>query len=109
MKRLFTLIVVLSLTSLALPAYAVRALKQSTAATVTVGPFYDATDFKTAETALTVTGWTCQFFKNDANSVIDVTASGGDNDAVHKGLGRYSLELTTGNTDTVGELIIEIQ
>lgn len=107
MKRLITMCVIVGLASSL--CWGVRELRQSTAEVVEVGPFYDLADGTTKETALTVTGWTCQIFKNDTNSVLTITASGGNNDAAHIAMGRYSLELTAGNTDTLGRLTIEIE
>jgi hypothetical protein len=104
-RRLFCILCVLLIVN---PVVAVRKLKQSTAISVTVGPFFDDTDGKTPETALTVTGWTCTLFKGTSNSSLTITASGGDNDAAHIAAGRYSLELTAGNTDTLGHVVLEI-
>ena len=88
-------------------------LKQSTATTINVGPFIDDTDFKTLETALTVTGMTVKIIKHSdtfssANTSFSPTASGGSNDCQHVASGMYNLELTTGNTDTGGRLEVVV-
>ena len=79
-------------------------LKQSTAVSVILGPFIDDTDGKTAKTGLTVTSMDVDLYKGVTKSDLTITASGGDNDMAHVANGYYSLELTTGNTDTLGRL-----
>lgn len=81
-------------------------LKQSTALTVILGPFLDDTDGKTPETALTVTSIEVDLYKGATKSDLTITASGGNNDMAHVANGYYSLELTTGNTDTLGHLLV---
>lgn len=81
-------------------------LKQSTALTVIIGPFIDDTDGKTAETGLTVADINVDLYKGSTKSDLTITASGGSNDMAHVANGFYSLELTTGNTDTLGLLIV---
>lgn len=76
-------------------------LRQSTARTIIIGPFLDDTDGKTPETALDVTTINCDLYKGSTKSDLSLTASGGDNDCVHVANGYYSLELTTGNSDTL--------
>ena len=86
------------------------AVRQSTATTITMGPFYDATDGKTPESGLDVTLMTCTVSKHDdvlpvtAATTFSPTASAGVNDMVFvtSSQGEYQLELTTGNTDTLG-------
>lgn len=77
-------------------------LRQSTATTFIIGPFLDATDGKTAETALTVADIDVDLYKGITKSNLTITASGGSNDMAHVANGFYSLELTTSNTDTLG-------
>ena len=76
-------------------------LRQSTARTIIIGPFLDDTDGKTPETAVDVTTINCDLYKGSTKSDLSLTASGGDNDCVHVANGYYSLELTTGNSDTL--------
>jgi hypothetical protein len=77
-------------------------IRASTASTIIVGPFLDDTDGKTPETAIDVTTIDCDLYKRSTKYDLTLTASGGDNDCVHVANGYYSLELTTGNTDTTG-------
>lgn len=86
-------------------------LKKSTATTVNIGPFVDDTDFKTLETALTVTNMTVKLIKQSDTRSTTVTsfsptawASSGANDAEHVASAMYNLELTATNTDTAGRL-----
>lgn len=86
---------------------AVRELRQSTAANVRVGRFLNYVDGITIETALDVTDFDIvSIIKGVSYATLSLTASGGDNDCVHLGGGFDNLELTTGNTDTLGELCI---
>lgn len=80
-----------------------RYLKQSTAATVIVGQFRDATDGKTAETAFDVTTVECDIFKGASKTDVTLSASGGNNDMVHVANGYWSVELTTTDTNTLGD------
>jgi hypothetical protein len=79
-------------------------LKQSTAVTIVIGPFLDDMDGKTPETALTVANIDADLYKGATKSDLTLTLSGGNNDCVHIANGFYSLELTTGNVDTLGSL-----
>ena len=63
MKRLAVLLTLLALCA---PADAAQTLLQSTATTVTMGPFLDSTDGNTAETTLTITQPDVQLSKNGA-------------------------------------------
>ena len=99
--------------ALGIPGLGQQLLKQSTASTINVGPFIDDTDFKTLETALTVTGMTVKIIKHSDTFSSTVTsfsptASGGSNDAQHVASGMYNLELTTTNTDTLGRLEVVV-
>jgi hypothetical protein len=77
-----------------------KLLKQSTAVTPKVGPFLDATDGVTAETALTLSQSDCILFKaqgagaqkNDSGS------------ATHDTGGMYGVPLNTTDTGTLGHL-----
>lgn len=104
MKRFLSVLVLCT----AVVASAQIPLRQNTAADVTLGPFVDATDGVTRETALTVTGWTCSLIKGVTYSAIDVTAELGPNDAVHLGQGFYSLTLAPYDVNVVGSLIIDV-
>jgi len=86
-------------------------LKTNTAVRIAVGPLVDPTDGKTAETALTVTGMTCNILQmdNDNTAVnrtsFSPTASGGNNDMVHvtdDTVGMYDLELTAAQLNFLG-------
>ncbi len=82
-----------------------RFLKQSTASQVrTIGPFLDDTDFKTAETALTVANTDIRLKKNGADDV--AKNSGG---ATHDVNGCYHLTFDATDTDTVGELFYTVK
>jgi len=79
-------------------------LKQSTARTVTIGPFVDSTDGVTAETALTLSQADIRLSKNDG-------AFGQKNQsstATHKENGYYSCSLDTTDTDTLGNLTLGV-
>lgn len=88
-----------------------RYLRQSTATAVLIGPFIDDTDGKTPETALAVGSIDIGLYK--ASNTHPLTkigvapaASGSSHDMAHTGNGWYSLELTAGDTDTVGRFTI---
>ena len=81
-----------------------RFLRQSTAVDVLIGPFIDDTDFKTPETALTITNSDTQLSKNGqalANRS-DVTS------CAHDASGFYNCELDATDTNTVGQLRITV-
>lgn len=79
-------------------------LKQSTAATVVIGRFVDATDGVTPETALTLTqadirlskAWGSWAQKNDATS------------CTHQEAGFYTCPLNTTDTNTLGPLLLAV-
>ena len=91
-------------------------LRQSTKTSIVLGPFVDDTDGKTAETGLTVGSIDVDLYKfsntvpQAITTAVTPNASGSDsgnaNDMVHIANGYYSLELSTGNTDTCGPLKI---
>ena len=91
-------------------------LRQSTKTSIVLGPFVDDADGKTAETGLTVGSIDVDLYKfsNTVPQAITTAItpnasgsdSGNDNDMVHIANGYYSLELSTGNTDTCGPLKI---
>jgi len=75
-------------------------LKQSTAVTVKVGPFVDATDGVTAETGLTISQADIRLSKNGGNIAQSNNAAG----ATHDELGYYDVPLDTTDTNTLGTL-----
>lgn len=93
-----------------------RYLRQNTARTITVGPFFDVTDGITPEVSLTVTGCHLTLMvDNEGTPTLaldaDATASGGNNDMVHvtnDDAGYYTLELTQANTNYVGGATLTI-
>ena len=91
-------------------------LRQSTKTSIVLGPFVDETDGKSAETGLSVASIDVDLYKFSDTVPQTVTTSitpndsgsdtGSANDMVHVANGYYSLELSTGNTDTCGPLKI---
>lgn len=82
-----------------------RFLQQSTSVIVTVGPFVDATDGVTAETALTPITTEVRLYKAGATAAVDIY----DATWTHIGLGMYRVTLTTAHTDTCGPLMLVAQ
>jgi hypothetical protein len=79
-------------------------LKQSTAATIVIGPFVDNTDGKTPETALTITQADVRLSKNagtfaQANEATSATSME---------FGYYSKPLNTTDTNTLGRLTVAV-
>lgn len=79
-------------------------LKQSTAATVRVGPFVDSTDGVTAETAFTISQADVRLSKNGAAAAQKNQASA----ATHDENGYYSCSLDTTDTNTLGILTLTV-
>lgn len=77
-------------------------IRQSTAITVALGPFMDATDGFTAETALTITQPDIRLSKNGAAFAQKNAAQ----TLSHMENGFYSLSLDATDTNTVGSLIV---
>jgi hypothetical protein len=79
-------------------------LRQSTAVDIALGPFVDATDGVTAETALTISQADVRLKKNAGAwaQVNDATS------ATHEENGWYEKELDATDTDTVGILIVAV-
>ncbi len=73
-------------------------LRQSTAATVVVGPFVDVTDGFTAEAGLTDQSANGRLIKNGTGGAITVSSW------AHDWNGQYLVGLSTAHTDTVGRL-----
>ena len=82
-----------------------RFLKISTSVIVQVGPFVDATDAVTAETALTPSSTNVRLYKAGGTTAVDIY----DATWTHIGLGMYRVTLTTSHTDTAGPLMIVAQ
>lgn len=79
-------------------------LKQSTAATVVLGPFVDSTDGVTAETALTIAQADVRLSKNGgAFAQVNEATS-----ATHMENGYYSKDLNTTDTATAGILVVAV-
>jgi len=79
-------------------------LKQSTAATVKLGPFVDDTDGKTAETGLTLAQADIRLSKNGG----DIAQSNNSAGATHDELGYYDVPLDTTDTGTLGRLKVAV-
>lgn len=79
-------------------------LRQSTSQVVRFGPFLDSTDGVTAETALTIAQADMQLSK-DGGAFAQKNASG---NATHDTAGWYSTTLNATDTNTVGELILQV-
>lgn len=79
-------------------------LKQSTAVEVKVGPFVDATDGVTAETALTITSAEVLLAKGPADWAAKTEATS----LVHESNGWYRCLLDTTDTGTLGHLMLQI-
>lgn len=81
-----------------------RILKQSTSATVVIGPFVDDADGKTAETTLTLSQADIRLSKNGGA----FAQKGDTNSATHMENGMYSCALNTTDTGTAGVLSVLI-
>jgi len=79
-------------------------LKQSTAATIKLGPFIDDTDGKTAETALTISQADIRLSKNGG----DIAQTNNSAGATHDELGYYNVPLDTTDTNTLGRLLVAV-
>jgi len=79
-------------------------LRQSTSQVVRFGQFVDSTDGATAETALTIAQADMQLSK-DGGAFAQKNATG---NATHDADGWYSTTLNTTDTNTVGELILQV-
>lgn len=81
-----------------------RWLRQSTAATVVIGPMLDDTDGKTAETALTISQADIRLSKDGGAFAQTNNAAG----ATHMEAGYYSVPLNTTDTNTLGRLRVAV-
>lgn len=79
-------------------------LKQSTAATIVLGPFVDQTDGYTAETALTIAQADVRLSKNAGTFAQKNNATS----CTHMENGYYSCPLSTTDTDTLGQLHVAV-
>jgi len=79
-------------------------LKQSTAATVKLGPFLDDTDGKTAETGLTISQADIRLSKNGGDFAQTNNSAG----ATHDENGWYDVPLDATDTNTPGRLIVAV-
>ncbi len=80
-------------------------LRQSTIQTIRFGPFLDAGDGVTEETALTITQALRRLSKDGGN----MAQSGETGNSTHDEDGWYFDDLTAADTNTVGELILSVQ
>ena len=80
-------------------------LKQSTAATVVIGPFVDDTDGKTAETGLTISQSDVLLWKQGGSGF---SAKNESTAATHRSNGCYTVPLDTTDTGTLGQLIVSV-
>ena len=79
-------------------------LKQSTAATVKLGPFIDDSDGKTAETALTIAQADIRLSKNGGDFAQTNNTAG----ATHNENGYYDISLNATDTGTLGRLRVAV-
>jgi len=80
-------------------------LRQSTIQTIRFGPFLDATDGVAEEESLTIT----QALRRLSKDGGAFAQSGETGNSTHDSDGWYSDDLTADDTDTVGELILNVQ
>ncbi|RKY09839.1 MAG: hypothetical protein DRP56_02050 [Planctomycetota bacterium] len=85
-----------------------RCLKQNTAITVVIGPVMDWANGKTRLTDNSEfapsTDLQLELVKGSTSSTLTLTKTGGSNDCNLTGKGLATVELTAGNTDTLGQL-----
>ena len=79
-------------------------LKQSTAATLKIGPFLDSTDGITAETGLTISQADVRLSKNGGNIAQKNEASA----CTHDELGYYDCDVDATDTATLGRLLLAV-
>ena len=79
-------------------------LKQSTSATIKLGPFVDDSDGKTAETALSIAQADIRLTKNGGDFAQTNNAAG----ATHDEFGYYGVPLDTTDTATLGRLRVAV-
>jgi hypothetical protein len=82
-----------------------RKLRQSTATTLLLGPFLDATDGVTAETALTISQSDVLLWKEGGTTLAqknDATA------CTHRSNGLYTCPINATDTNTLGTLVVSV-
>ena len=82
-------------------------IEQAQAITVAVGPLLDPSSGEPV-TAATPGDITARLIKGVSSSTLTSTASGGNNDFVHIANGIYSLELTSADTNHMGQFSISL-
>jgi hypothetical protein len=101
-RVLFSIII---LVVAAVPVHAQYYLRQSTASQeMLIGPFLDDTDGKTAKTGLTIANTDVKLWKRGATSEANKNSGGG----THVAAGRYYITLDDTDTNTLGELEINV-
>lgn len=80
-------------------------IRQSSGATIVLGPFVDDTDGVTAETALSIVQADIRISKNGGAFAQSANASG----AIHMENGYYSAILDTQDTNTVGRFVVAVR
>lgn len=78
-------------------------LRQSTSQTIRFGPFLDETDGKSAETGLTISATDMRLSKDGGNFAAKNSGGG-----THDEDGWYSATLDSTDTNTIGELILQV-
>jgi hypothetical protein len=81
-------------------------LKQSTATTLLIGPFLDATDGVTAETGLTISQADVLLWKEGGTTLAQKNES---TSATHRSHGLYTCPVDTTDTNTLGILTVSVQ
>lgn len=86
-------------------------LKQSTSADILVGPLFDSTDFKTAESAVAydAAGINVDVIKGITKADVTLANSAGNGYWRHVITGCYALTLSTTDTNTLGPLRVTFQ
>lgn len=90
-------------------------LKQNTAVTITLGQLFAFSDSKTllkdslGVGSLDPSLIKCTLTKGTTQSTLTLTASGGNNNIVLVNGGMFTLTLTTGNVDTLGDLVLSFE
>ena len=79
-------------------------LKQSTATTIVIGPIVDATD-ASAETGLTISQADVLLWKQGGTGL---SAKNEASEATHRSNGLYTVPLDTTDTNTLGQLIVNV-
>jgi hypothetical protein len=82
-----------------------RYLKQSTATTLLLGPFTDATDGVTAETALTISQSDVLLWKEGGTTLAQKNES---TSCTHRSNGLYTCPVNTTDTNTLGTLVVSV-